>query len=160
MEADRFMAMYSRITLRWGLDVLWQSLEIVSEFFKLCVRHVFCQAAAMNTISFHPTHNPLHDATRRLTTLQVCVVSTVSASYIDWAGLCNTVWLKIPGEPPSCYSLTFLDLNSSHWKLCSLTFPHNANCTYMRRLYSVNSSITITSVVSRLWTAAETDTVN
>ena len=35
------MAIYSRITVRWGLDVLWQSLEIVSEFFKLCVRHVF-----------------------------------------------------------------------------------------------------------------------
>lgn len=81
------MAMYSRITVRWGLDMLWQSLEIMSEFFKLCVRHVFCQAAAINTISLHPTHNPPRDATRRPTTLQVCVMSTVSASYIDWARL-------------------------------------------------------------------------
>jgi hypothetical protein len=75
---------YSRITLSWGLDVLWKSLEIVSEFFKLCVRHVYCQAAATNTISFDPTHSPLRDATHRLTTLRLCPVSTASTTYIDW----------------------------------------------------------------------------
>jgi hypothetical protein len=74
---------YSRVTLCWGLDVLWQSFEIMPEFFKLCVRHVYCQSAAINTISFDPTHNPLRDATRLLTTLQVCVASIASAILIE-----------------------------------------------------------------------------
>jgi hypothetical protein len=66
-----------------GFDVLWQSLEVVPEFLKLCVRHLYCQAAAISTISFDPTHNPLRDASYCLTTLQLCAVSTASTTYID-----------------------------------------------------------------------------
>lgn len=74
---------YSRVTLCWGLDVLWQSFEIMPEFFKLSVRHVYCQSAAINTISFDPTHNPLRDAARFMTTLEVCVASMASAILIE-----------------------------------------------------------------------------
>jgi hypothetical protein len=66
-----------------GFDVLRQSLEVVSEFLKLCVRHLYCQAAATSSISFDPAHNPLRDATCCLTTLQLGAVSTASTAYID-----------------------------------------------------------------------------
>lgn len=72
----------------WSLDVLWQSFEIMSEFFELCVRHVYCQTAAINTISFDPTHNSLRDAAHLITTLQVCVASIESTILIE-DGFCK-----------------------------------------------------------------------
>jgi hypothetical protein len=68
--------------------MLWQSFEVMPEFFKLCVRHVYCQSAAINTISFDPTHNPLRDAARLMTTLEVCVASIASTILIEY-GFCK-----------------------------------------------------------------------